>query len=99
MSKKTLIPLDDNVLVKPVEEETTTASGIVIPDTVSKEKPQRGEVISVGPGKLTDDGKRTAPDVKPGDIVYFTKYAPTEIKVDGEEFLIVESRSLLAKEA
>ncbi len=93
-----LVPLDDNVIVHPIEEETTTASGIVIPDTASKEKPMRGKVLAVGPGKLNDDGSRAPIGVKEGDVVVFTKYAPTEIKVDGEELYIVSSNSLLAIE-
>ncbi len=93
-----LVPLDDNVIVKPIEEETTTKSGIVLPETASKEKPMRGRVLSVGPGKLTDKGDRAPIGVKEGDIVVFTKYAPTEIKLDGEELYIVSSNSLLAIE-
>ncbi len=93
-----LIPLDDNVIVKPVEDEVKTSSGIIIPDTAAKEKPMRGKVLSVGPGKLSDKGDRTPIGVNEGDIVVFTKYAPTEIKVDGEELYIVSSNSLLAIE-
>jgi chaperonin GroES len=92
-----LQPLLDNVLVKPLEGESTTASGIVIPDTVSKEKPMRGEVIAVGPGKMKDGQKVECP-VSVGDIVVFTKYAPTEIKVDHEELYIMGFDSLLAVE-
>ena len=92
-----LIPLLDNVIVKPLEGETTTASGIVIPDTVSKEKPMRGEIIAVGPGKFKDGEKIESP-VEVGDIVVFTKYAPTEIKVNGEELYILGFDSLLAVE-
>ncbi|MCF7830877.1 co-chaperone GroES [Candidatus Gracilibacteria bacterium] len=97
MSKK-LLPLQDNVIVKPVQEETTTASGIVIPDTANKEKPMRGKVLAVGPGKLDENGKRMPVDVKEGDIVIFTQYAPTEIKVDREELYILGADSLLAIE-
>lgn len=93
-----LIPLDDHVIVKPVEEQTMTKSGIVIPDTANKEKPMRGKVLSVGPGKLNDKGERIDMGIKEGDIVVFTKYAPTEIKIDGEELYIVSSNSLLAIE-
>lgn len=93
-----LIPLDDHVIVSPIAEETMTKSGIVIPDTASKEKPMRGKVLSVGPGKLDDTGNRIELGVKEGDIVVFTKYAPTEVKVDGEELYIVSSSSLLAIE-
>jgi len=90
-----LSPLQDNVIVKPLESESTTASGIVIPDTVSKEKPRRGEVLAIGPGK---DGKALE-SVKVGDTVVFTQYAPTEIKVDGQELYILGFDSLLAVEA
>lgn len=86
-----LVPLQDNVIVHPIEEETTTASGIVIPDTVSKEKPMKGKVIAVGPGK---DGQPM--DVKEGDVVIFTKYAPTEIKIDGQELYVLGIDSCLA---
>ncbi len=93
-----LTPLLDNVIVKPLEGETTTASGIVIPDTVSKEKPMRGEIIAVGPGKVKDGQKIECP-VKVGDVVIFTKYAPTEIKVDNQELYILGFDSLLAVES
>ncbi len=92
-----LQPLQDNVIVKPLEGETTTASGIVIPDTVSKEKPMRGEVIAVGPGKIKDGQKIECP-VSTGDTVIFTKYAPTEIKIDGQDLYILGFDSLLAVE-
>ena len=92
-----LQPLLDNVLVKPLEGESTTKSGIVIPDTVSKEKPMRGEVIAAGPGKMKDGEKIECP-VSVGDVVVFTKYAPTEIKVDNEELYIMGFDSLLAVE-
>ena len=93
-----LVPLDDHVIVKPVDAEITTVSGIVIPDTASKEKPMRGKILAVGPGKLDDKGERTPIGVEEGDIVVFTKYAPTEIKINGEELYIVSSNSLLAIE-
>ncbi len=94
---KELVPLNDNVIVKPIEAETTTAGGIVIPDTASKEKPRRGEVLAVGPGKIVD-GKRQEIGVKKGDVVIFSQYAPTEIKVDGVEYYVIGSDSLLAIE-
>jgi len=90
-----LNPLKDNVIVKPLESESMTASGIVIPDTISKEKPRRGTVIAVGPGK---EGK-ILENVKVGDVVVFTQYAPTEIKIDGEELYILGFDSLLAVES
>ena len=95
MSK--LIPLSDNVIVKPLEAETTTASGIVIPDTASKEKPRKGKVIAIGPGQMVD-GKRSAMDVSEGDIVIFREYAPTEIKIDGQELYVLGIEYLLAIE-
>lgn len=97
MTKK-LIPLGDNVIVQPIEDELTTASGIIIPDTVSKEKPRKGKVLSVGPGKTDDNGKLIPIGVETGDVVIFTQYAPTEIKLNGEELYIVASHSLLAIE-
>ncbi len=97
MAKK-LVPLGDNVIVSPLQEELTTASGIVIPDTASKEKPMRGTIISVGPGKRDDQGNVHAPDVKEGDVVVFTKYAPTEIKIEGQELYVLNLDSLLAIE-
>ena len=93
MSQK-LTPLGTNVLVRPIPEETTTASGIVI-STKSEEKPGRGQIISIGPG---DADQAPPKNVNPGDTVYFTKYAPTEIKVDGEELYLIEFKSLLAIE-
>jgi chaperonin GroES len=90
----TIKPLADRVVVRPLEREERTASGIVLPDT-AKEKPQEGEVIAVGPGRY-EDGKRVAMDVKVGDRVIFSKYAGTEIKVDGEEVLILRESDILA---
>ena len=88
-------PLHDRVLVKRAEEaEQKSAGGLFIPDT-AKEKPQRGEIIAVGDGKKDDDGKRIPMDVKKGDIVLFGKYAGSEIKVDGEEFLIMREDDIL----
>ena len=87
-------PLNDRILVKRTEEETKTKGGIIIPDT-AKEKPQRGEVIAVGPGKMGDDGKRIPLDVKKGDKVLFSKYAGTEIKVDGVEQIFMREDDIL----
>ena len=98
MAKKQLVPLGDNVIVKPIEAETMTASGIVIPDTASKEKPRKGEVLAVGLGKVSDNGNREPMDVKVGDVVIFREYAPTEIKIDGEELFVLGVDSLLAVE-
>src|ERR671937_1154040 len=91
-----LQPLEDRIVVKPGEGEETTASGLVIPDT-AKEKPQEGEVVAVGPGRLDDNGKRVAMEVSEGDRVLYSKYAGTEVKLDGEELLVVASRDILAR--
>ena len=88
-------PLQDRLIVERVEEETTTAGGIIIPDTVSKEKPQEGKVIAVGKGKKTEEGKTIPMDVKEGDLVLFGKYAGSEIKVDGKEYLIMREDDIL----
>ena len=88
-------PLDDRVLIKQGQAEETTAGGIVLPDT-AKEKPQRGKVISVGAGKMLDDGTRSKMTLKKGDEVYYAKYSGTEIKIDGKEFVIIPEPSVLA---
>lgn len=90
-----LRPLQDRILVKRVEEETKTAGGIFIPET-AKEKPQRGEIVAAGNGKKTEEGKVLPLDVKVGDKVLFGKYSGTDIKVDGEEFLIMREDDILA---
>jgi chaperonin GroES len=87
--------LDDRVLVKQSQAEERTAGGIVLPDT-AKEKPQRGAVIAVGPGKLLDSGKRGAVSVKKGDEVYYGKYAGTEVKIDNETYVILREADVLA---
>lgn len=91
-----LRPLDDRVVVKRIEAEEKTAGGIFLPDN-AKEKPQKGEVIAVGPGKLLDSGTRATPDVAAGDTVLFGKYSGTEVKVDGTEYLIMRETDILAK--
>jgi chaperonin GroES len=91
-----LQPLADRVVVKPIEREEMTKGGIVLPDT-AKERPMEGEVIAAGPGKMTDDGKRIAMDVKVGDIVVYAKYGGTEIKIDGKEYMILNESQILAK--
>jgi len=93
-----LQPLADRVIVKPIEKEEVTRGGIVLPDT-AKEKPQEGEVLAVGPGRLSEDGKRLAMDVAVGDVVVYAKYGGTEIKVDGEELVILRESDILAKKA
>ena len=90
-----LKPLNDRVLVKRLEEETVTAGGIIIPDS-AKEKPMKGEIIAVGPGKLAEDGKHLKMHVEKGDLVLFNKYAGTEIKVDDEDFLVMREDDILA---
>ncbi|OIP27748.1 MAG: co-chaperone GroES [Dehalococcoidia bacterium CG2_30_46_19] len=89
-------PLGDRVVIKPTPKEEVSKGGIVIPDTV-KEKPQEGKIIAVGPGKLSEDGKRIAMEVKVGDKVIYSKYAGAEIKVDDEELIIVRESDILAK--
>ena len=92
-----LKPLGDRLIVRAIEEEATTASGIVLPDT-AKEKPQKGKVIAVGDGKVNEDtGKRTPLDVSEGDEVLYSKYGGTEIKVDGEELLVLRESDVLAR--
>ena len=91
-----LVPLDDRVVVERLEAEETTAGGIVIPDT-AKEKPQKGKVLAVGDGKLDDNGQRVPLDVAEGDEVLYSKYGGTEIKVDGEELLVLRESDVLAK--
>lgn len=88
-------PLGDRVLVRPIEREEVTKSGIVLPDT-AKEKPQRGEVLAVGQGRVNDKGDRMPMDVKAGDQVLFAKYAGTELKIDDEELLILSEKDILA---
>ena len=91
-----LQPLDDRIVVKRLDAEEKTAGGIILPDA-AKEKPQRGEVVAVGPGKLLDSGNRATPDVAAGDLVLFGKYSGTEVKVDGVELLIMRENDILAK--
>jgi len=91
----TITPLEDRLVIKAVEAEQTTASGLVIPDT-AKEKPQEGEVIAVGPGRIDDNGNRVPLDVSVGDKVIFSKYGGTEVKYGGEDLLILSARDVLA---
>jgi chaperonin GroES len=88
-------PLHDRILVKREEEEETKAGSIIIPDT-AKEKPQRGKVVAAGAGKMSDDGKRIALDVKSGDRILFGKYSGSEVKIDGDEYLILREEDVLA---
>ena len=95
MAKVNIKPLEDKLLVQIVEAETTTASGLVIPDT-AKEKPQEATVVAVGPGRTDDTGQRAPMDVAEGDVVIFSKYGGTEIKYAGEDYLILSQRDILA---
>ena len=88
-------PLEDRILVRTLEAEQTTASGLVIPDT-AKEKPQEGEVLAVGPGRVDDSGNRIPLDISVGDKVIYSKYGGTEVKYDGDEYLILSARDVLA---
>ena len=90
-----LKPLEDRIVVKPSEAEQTTAGGLVIPDT-AKEKPQQGEVLAVGPGRVGDDNERVPMDISVGDTVVYSKYGGTEITVDGQDLLILSARDVLA---
>ena len=93
-----LQPMGDRLVVKPIQSEEKTKSGIYLPDT-AKEKPQEGKVIAVGPGRMNDEGKRIAPDVEVGDIIIYTKYGGSEIKIEGEEFIIMRESDILAKKS
>ncbi len=90
-----IAPLADRVVVKPLEETAQMKGGLYIPDT-AKEKPQQGEIVAVGPGRLTDDGKRIEPEVKKGDIVLYGKYSGTEVTVGDQEYLILRESDILA---
>ena len=91
----TIKPLEDRILVQPLEAEQTTASGLVIPDT-AKEKPQEGKVLATGPGRIDDNGNRIPLDVAEGDVVIFSKYGGTEVKYDGKDLLLLNARDILA---
>ncbi len=93
-----LQPLGDRLVVKPIEKEEKRKSGIILPDT-AKEKPQEGEVMAVGPGRMTDEGKRIAMDLKVGDVVIYSKYGGSEIKIDDVEMIILRESDILAKKA
>ena len=97
MAKKkvNMQPLDDRIIVRPMEAEETTEGGIVLPDT-AKEKPQKGEVVAVGDGKMLEDGGRANMTLKKGDVVLFGKYSGTEVKIDGEEYSIMRESDVLA---
>ena len=88
-------PMYDKVVIKPATEEEVTASGLVLPDTAQKEKPMQGEVVAVGAGKRLENGEHAPMSVKVGDKVLFTKYAPDEIELNGEEYLVIEEEKIL----
>ena len=92
-----IVPTGDNIVVEAVSDETTSASGIIIPDTASKEKPMKGKVLAVGPGKLKDDGSRNHMEISEGETVLFSKYGPTEVKVEGKDLLILSASDIYAK--
>ena len=94
-TKVVLKPLEDRIVVSPLEAEQVTASGLVIPDT-AKEKPQEGKVLAVGPGRFDDKGVRVPVDVQVGDVVLYSKYGGTEVKYSGEEYLVLSARDVLA---
>jgi chaperonin GroES len=94
-TKVVLKPLEDRIVVQPLEAEQVTASGLVIPDT-AKEKPQEGKVLAVGPGRFDDKGTRVPVDVQVGDVVLYSKYGGTEVKYSGEEYLVLSARDVLA---
>ncbi len=96
MAKTKISPIGGNILVKPIEGNKTTASGIVLPDTVDKEKPQKGKVVALGTGKLNDKGDKVQFSVKAGDTVLFKKYSPDEIEIEGDEYLIMDEEAILA---
>ena len=91
-----LSPLHDQVIIKPLSAEEKTRSGIILPDTVSKERPEQGEVVAVGPGRLLDNGQRNPLSVQVGQNVMFKKYSTEELKYDGQEYLVVAERDILA---
>ena len=93
---RTFEPMGDRILVKPTDQEEVSKGGIILPDT-AKEKPQEGEVIAVGPGRLTDEGKRIPLEIKKGDKILYAKYGGTELKEEDEEYLILSERDVLAK--
>lgn len=88
-------PIHDKVVIKPITEDEVTKSGIVLPDTMDKGRPEKGEVMAVGSGKLLADGQRSAMTVKVGDIVVFKKYSPDEVKIDGTEYLVIAEENII----
>ena len=95
-TKQQIVPLGDRVLVRTIEAETKTKSGIIIPDTASKERPEQGVVIAVGEGRTTEEGRIIPPKVKIGDTIIFSKYGPDEVKLGGDEYYILNESKILA---
>ena len=95
-AKTKLVPLADRIVITPLKQEEMTTSGLIIPDT-AKEKPQQGEVVAVGPGRLDDDGKRVPIDVVVGDRILYAKYTGTDVKLDGEDYIVLNDKDILAK--
>ncbi|MEO5927815.1 MAG: co-chaperone GroES [Patescibacteria group bacterium] len=91
-----LRPLNDRVIIKPAAKEEMTKTGIILPDTASKERPEQGEVIAIGPGRLLENGQRAEMNVKVGNTVVFKKYSPDEVKVDNVEYLVISENEILA---
>ncbi|MDP2631221.1 MAG: co-chaperone GroES [Candidatus Uhrbacteria bacterium] len=91
-----LKPVSDHLVLKSLDAETVRASGIIIPDTVNKERPEKGEVLAVGPGKMLENGTRQQVEIRVGDKVLFKKYAPDEVEVDGEKYLIISADDVMA---
>ena len=91
-----LKPVSDHIVLKPMDNETTTKSGLIIPDTVDKDRPEQAEVLSVGPGKLLENGQRQPVEVQPGQKVLFKKYAPDEFEIDGEKYLVIRAEDVIA---
>ena len=95
-TRTNLVPLSDRIVITPLKQDEITSSGLVIPDT-AKEKPQQGEVVAVGPGRLDDNGKRIPIDVNVGDRILYAKYTGTDIKLDGEDYIVLNDKDILAK--
>lgn len=91
-----LRPVSDHIILKPIDKETVTSSGIIIPDTVEKEKPEQAEVLAVGPGKILENGQRQAMEVQVGQKVMFKKWTPDEIEIDKQKYLIIKSEDIIA---
>ncbi|HOV88615.1 MAG TPA: co-chaperone GroES [Candidatus Paceibacterota bacterium] len=91
-----LKPLADHILLEPIKEEMVTESGIVLPETAEQEKPQKGKVIAVGPGRIKDNGTRIPPEVKVGDVVLFHQYGPSEVKIDKKDYLVAKEDDIIA---